>query len=236
VKIIESAKRHYALFGLRGLARRTTASVFERFRAKIPGSKRQVIIRLGTTDVAAFEHVFIDNEYDFDLGRSPKFIIDAGANVGLASVFFALKYPTANIIAVEPEPSNFAILKKNAKLFPQIVPLQAALWNRDGFVDLKDGGAGHWGMQVTQGDSIAAISMPTLLRLFNIQEVDVLKIDVEGAEVELFSDTKWIDCVSMICIELHDRFRKGCETAFEETTGEFPKRWRRGELRCVARA
>jgi FkbM family methyltransferase len=166
-------------------------------------------------------------------------IIDAGANVGMSAVYFALQYPAAKIVAIEPELTSFRILEKNARLFPQIIPIRAALWDRDGYVHLDDQGTGHWGMRVVDrvsGFAVRSIILPNLLREFGIDRVSLLKVDVEGAECEIFSNaTDWIDRIDAICVELHDRFRPGCTEVFNAATTDFPIRWRRGELHCVTR-
>jgi FkbM family methyltransferase len=243
-KVTKSATLYLSLFGLRGLMKRalTTVSVgSNEFEAPIPSSAKKILLRLGTTDVATFEHVFIDDEYGFSLTRQPSIIIDAGANVGVSAAYFTLRYPMAKIVAIEPEPSNFAMLKKNAQLFPQIIPVNAALWSHEGLVDVKDSGSGHWGMYTTEcqevaGTTVPATTLQALMQKLRIQYVDVLKVDVEGAECEIFKDaTPWINRVGVICAELHDRVRPGCSKVFEPATAEFPIRWRRGELQCVAR-
>jgi FkbM family methyltransferase len=235
---------YLSLFGLRGLIKRALNKVSvgsNEFDAPIPSSAKKIFLRLGTTDVEAFEHVFINDEYGFSLARQPSIIIDAGANVGMSAAYFTLRYPMAKIVAIEPEPSNFAMLKKNAQLFPQIIPVNAALWNREGLVHLKYSGGGLWGTQTTEcqaatGTPVPATTLQALMQKLGIQYVDLLKVDVEGAEYEIFEDaTTWIDRVGVICAELHDRFRPGCSKVFEPATAEFPIRWRRGELLCVAR-
>ena len=241
--ILKSLHKHFDLFGLRGVLQRGLLSVSgsERyFRARIPNSSGEVILRLGTTDVAAFEHVFVHREYDLSLARDPLIIVDAGANVGMSAVFFAQRYPKAKIIAVEPDAKNFAVLLKNSQLFPCIVPVNAALWNSDGIVSMHDGGGGSWGMQVREDRApavtVRSITLRTLLEEYAIEHVDLLKLDVEGAECEILqSASGWINHVSAICAELHDRFRPGCERAFNAATVGFQNRWRRGELSCVAR-
>jgi FkbM family methyltransferase len=156
-------------------------------------------------------------------------------------VYFALRYPTAKVIAIEPDPDNFRILRRNSELFPGIVPINAALWNSDDVVSLLDGGSGGWGMQVREPGAspsapVRSMRMQTLLSMHQITRIDLLKIDVEGAEQEILQDASaWIDRVAVVCAELHDRFRPGCSKAFEEATAGFPVRWRRGELVCVAR-
>lgn len=239
-----SARKHLRLFGMRGLLKRALicfSPTSNEFSAPIPNSDEKIILRLGTTDVAAFEHVFVDNEYDVSLAPTPLIIVDAGANVGMSAVYFSLRYPTATIVAIEPEESNFGILRKNAKLFPKVVPINAALWGHEGFVQVQDGGGGHWGMRVAESDVSADIgtrstTLPGLLEQLGIDQVDLLKVDVEGAECEIFENSSsWIDRVNVICVELHDRFRPGCSEIFTSATAEFPIKWRRGELHWVAR-
>src|SRR5690349_22538922 len=61
-------------------------------------------IRNHTSDVQAFEQIFLAEDYNFALTNvSPRLIVDAGANVGYASIYFANKFPNATILAVEPE-------------------------------------------------------------------------------------------------------------------------------------
>jgi FkbM family methyltransferase len=239
-----SARKHFELFGIEGVFRRAIIGLpgcDNIFHASIPNSDGKALIRLGTTDVAAFEHVFCKEEYGFRLLHKPSVIVDVGANVGMSAIFFSLQYPTAKVIAIEPEPSNFAVLSRNAKRFANIVPVHAGLWNRDGRVTIQDGGSGSWGTRVSDTVDSSAIfarslTMSTLLAEYEIKQIDLLKIDAEGAECEIFEDfARWISQVSVICAELHDRFRPGCSESFELATTEFPIKWRRGELICAAR-
>jgi FkbM family methyltransferase len=243
-KAAASVRMHFSLFGARGLMKRAMIGLCganNEFKAAIPYSEQQILLRLGTTDVAAFEHVFVNREYGISLSVQPSIIVDAGANAGMSAAWFSLSYPTAKIVAIEPEPTNFEVLRRNAKLFPRIIPINAALWNREGVVCMEDRGGGHWGMRVADdkiasGPIIRSTTVPALLEELGIDRVDLLKVDVEGAECEIFADcSSWIGCVSVICAELHDRFRPNCSEIFEAATAGFPVKWRRGELHCVAR-
>lgn len=69
-------------------------------------------IRPGTSDMAVFRKIFLQREYSLECGQKPKLIIDGGANVGYASIFFAHKYPSAHIIAIEPEKRNYQMPPK----------------------------------------------------------------------------------------------------------------------------
>ena len=82
---LRSLRRHFRLFGLRGVLRRGFLALSpsaRNFKARLPNSSKRVELRLRTTDVAVFEHVFVHEEYDLPLCREPSVIIDAGANVG----------------------------------------------------------------------------------------------------------------------------------------------------------
>jgi len=186
------------------------------------GSPVPVILRAGTTDIEVFKKIFIDMEYALPFDVAPSTIIDLGANTGLASIFFLSRYSTAQIIAVEPDPENFAMLKRHLGGLSNVTCVQAAVWTCDGQVNLIDPGIGSWGMQVSASNQaggneriVNAISMPTLLSQLPSGRVDLLKIDIEGAERELFSDSAgWIQQVTAIVIELHDRFKHGCSRSF----------------------
>ena len=102
------------------------------------------ILRNQTSDVETFRQVFIHKEYDFVLEKPPQLIVDAGANIGLASLYFASKYPDAKIIAIEPEASNYELLQRNVEPYTNIIALQSALWHEDGKVLISDSGGGHW--------------------------------------------------------------------------------------------
>jgi FkbM family methyltransferase len=241
-KLKNSTDMYFRLFGAAGVYRRllVEAGRSTDFLASIPEDpRRRVHIRLGTSDVASFEQVFINKEYEFDIAKSPTVIIDAGANIGMSAIYFTLRYPMARIFAVEPEPSNFEVLTKNSRFFPNIMPIQAALWNHNRGVSIDDRHLDHWGIRVSNkpsGGMVQSITMTELLAVKCIDHVDLLKIDVEGAECEILENaSSWINRVDVICAELHDNFRNGCSKAFEVATTDFPIRWSQGELRCVAR-
>lgn len=177
-----------------------------------------VFLRPGTTDQQVYDEIFISNEYDIDLG-DPKFIVDAGAHIGLSSVFFACRYPKATVVALEPEPTNFAILLKNTKDFSNIRPLQAGLWSKKTHLRIEDSNVPTWSFRVLEsasGEGIPSVGIADILLDYKAIRLDVLKIDIEGSEVEVLRHSaSWIDNVQTLIIELHDRFRPGCTEALE---------------------
>jgi FkbM family methyltransferase len=201
-----------------------------------------VLLRVGTTDVDVYRQVMVDREYECNLSVAPEVIIDAGAHIGLASIWFATRYPNALIVAVEPETDNFELLVANTVAYPNVQAVRAALWVTDGDVDLLDPGWGTWGFRIgdrATGDNkkvVCGVSLPRLMDRFRLDHIDLLKLDIEGSEVEVFSQcSSWIDQVEGIVVELHDRIRPGCSRAFFGAVRDFThERWN-GEHVLVTR-
>lgn len=206
-----------------------------------PGYPEPFRARLGSTDIVTFGHVIGDNCYSlpFDPG-TPSWIIDAGANTGYSAVYFAQQYPSATVVAMEPDKGNFELLLYHADRYPNIVPVMAALWDVVGTVRLTDPGRGDWGFQVDDAASVGvevpALTVEAIMEQFQIDKVDVLKVDIEGGERAVFTNSRsWIDHVDQIAIELHDRFVPGCTGAFDAATTDFVRRSARAEDVFVAR-
>jgi len=184
---------------------------------------RTVVIRRNTTDLLCLEQVFLENEYQSPFELTPRVIIDAGANVGMATLFFAHRYPEARIVALEPEPMNFQMLSRNCRDLPNVTLIKAALWSQTSDLTLHNKGTGAWRVYVTDEHSefdgaavVSGITIPEILRCIKCDRVDLLKLDIEGSERQLFSKGagEWLDQVHHIVIELHDRYLQGCAQAF----------------------
>jgi FkbM family methyltransferase len=203
---------------------------------QLPDLLHPLIIRPRTSDRFVFEQIFIDEDYDIPIPTSPRFIVDAGANVGFASIYFANKYPGVKIIALEPAPENFALLLRNTCHYPGIIPLQAALWWKSEPLRLSRQ-RDSWACRVealaeNETDAIPGITMVDLLRRFNQSSIDILKMDIEGAEYEVFTDDylPWLVSTGALIVELHDRFRPGCSSALGRATRNLDFRLsKRGE-------
>lgn len=148
----------------------------------------------------------------------PETIIDAGANVGYASLRFAREFAEAKIIAVEPASANLIQLRKNCGQNPNISVEPFAVWSHSTLLRVADTGVAHNAYQLLEdpnGD-VPALSFLDLMEKHAIERVDLLKIDIEGAEKLLFEDlgaTSWLGRVGMLLIETHDRMIPGCSTA-----------------------
>jgi len=169
--------------------------------------------------------VYGDKQYDPDIRDfDPRVIVDGGAHIGMASIRFACHYPKATIFAVEPEPSNFTALVGNVAPYKNIIPVEAALWKEDcqvllGPSDVHPKGA--FQIQECGSTRVRAVTLPTLMREHAIRVIDLLKLDIEGAEKEVFESCDWIDSVRNIAIELHDRVNPGCRAAVQTAARGF---------------
>jgi FkbM family methyltransferase len=189
-------------------------------KLSIPGVKHPLHLRAGTSDLYMFEEVFIEGEYDLPTPLDPKTIIDVGANVGFASVWFANRYPNARIVAVEPDASNVEMLRKNVAPYPNVQVVQGALWYENTTLALDDNGDKS-GIRVREGaGGVRAFTLRDLLAEAKATRADILKLDIEGAEKEVFErDASWLDAVGVLMIELHDRFKPGCSKALYTALG-----------------
>jgi FkbM family methyltransferase len=169
-----------------------------------------VFARAGTSDLIVFNQVFVDREYGcVDHLPDIKLIIDLGANVGYSSAYFLSRFPRSFVVAVEPDPSNFALLERNLSPYAgRYRAVQgAAWWRKEKLCFTASTVKGdEWGRAVRSGDGdVDAVTVPELLARTPFPRISILKIDIEKAERELFShDTPWLDSVDHIVIELHN--------------------------------
>lgn len=219
--------RPFGIYGVLALLGYRLLGWPEELAVQPAGIKSPLHLRLRTSDVAICEWVLLRQQYAIDLPFSPKIIVDAGANIGMASIYYAHRYPDARIIALEPEASNFAMLARNVKPYSGILPLNAALWNRDGYIAVSSTGpaSNKVGFVVQEGEGVGAaaraLTMRTLMRETGIHSIDILKVDIEGAEKEVFASCDWMGSVRCLAIELHDWIKPGCSAAVESVTRDF---------------
>jgi len=189
-------------------------------KINIPQSKTPFLLRAKSSDLKVFIQIFLGNVYEIPITMNPKFVVDGGANIGLSTIYFANKYPDAKIIAIEPEYSNLALLKENTKSYPNIEVIQAAIWHKKTLITIVDPGDGFWAFQVKESinnentSKVDTITIDEILELSPEGIIDILKLDIEGAEKEVFTSCEsWIDRINIIEIELHERFKPGCNDA-----------------------
>ena len=179
-----------------------------------PGEIRMVDYDLRYSDLLSFcpqwQDIFVRRVLAFRSNDPAPRILDCGANVGLASLFFKRAYPAARVTAIEADPTLFAMLRTNlrANRAADVETIQAALWNSNGTLAFQCEGSDS-GMIGTLPGAIdgRSVTVPSLrLRdLLEREACDLLKLDIEGAE-----DTVLEDCepvlhrVAAMVMDLHE--------------------------------
>ncbi len=149
-------------------------------------------------------------------------IVDCGANVGYASAYLLSRFPQARVIAIEPFPANALLCRRNlAPYGSRATVIEAAVWSHCTRLVLDHAGGKEWGVGVRaaqpgEAGDIEAIDLPSL----GLNRIDILKIDIEGSEAELFANNtdRWLPSVSNIAIELHGA---GCERQFRTAMADY---------------
>jgi FkbM family methyltransferase len=242
--MIHTIKYYRRVVGVRGLVSAIKGKITKTptlLKIDRPDIKFPFYLRIPSSDVPTFEQIIIKQGYNFDVKRPPKTIVDAGANIGLASLYFSNKFPNSNIIAIEPEESNFELLKRNIAPYNNITPIRGALWHENKRINLVDPNLGKWGFMTQAQDSdeervgeilheVQGMTVDTIMKEQGIEHIDILKIDIEGAEREVFRDpSSWIRKVDTLIIELHESMKSGCNRSFYNSTSGFDGEWFQGE-------
>jgi FkbM family methyltransferase len=206
-------------FGLFGAIKVIFSHLFKKglVNVNLPQFKNKIRFRPYTGDFATIRQVIWDKEYDLKLSWNPGVIVDLGANIGISTMAFASQYPDAKIIAIEPDKKNFEILGFNTKKYKNIISVNKAIWINDEMVSLENpvGLSNSYIFKKSNieknENTIQAISINTLMDEFNILNINLLKVDIEGVEKEIFlqGNNNWIEKVDVISIEFHDNVVAG---------------------------
>jgi hypothetical protein len=123
------------------------------FRVDPPGLAHPISMRAGTSDLWVFDQIFLYKEMEADFGQNIASIIDAGANIGLTSVYFANRFPNAQILALEVDRQNFELLIENTRPYANIKPLLNGLWNRRANLIIDNPDEYPWAFTVSEADA-----------------------------------------------------------------------------------
>jgi FkbM family methyltransferase len=197
------------------------------FHIRPKGYRHSLSVRGRTSDRMVLYSIFVEQQYPVDASDQAKHILDAGANVGYASVYFAHHFPDAQILALEPEENNFRMLEENTRCYPGIRRVKGALWKERTTLSMANPNAPSWAFQLTDqaalnGNKVPACTVADLIAEQQWPRLDLAKIDIEGAEREVFSaNTAWLQNTSRLYIEVHDDQQPGSAKALFEALSGF---------------
>lgn len=179
---------------------------------------KPIYYRPGSSDTGLIYKILLKknkkSEYDVPQAINPSVILDIGGNIGIASVYFANRFPSARILTFEPVPENFAILSKNVSAYQNIHPFHFALGKQDGVLEMyysdhpNNFGAYSFyekGSDTSKKILVTVRSAQSLLAEIGVSRVDIIKIDTEGSEYNILTsfNESVIKNVKWIVGELH---------------------------------
>lgn len=171
-----------------------------------------IFIRSHTTDISVLGEIVVSKGYAaVDSFRSNGLVVDLGANTGLFTRWILARCPQARVIAVEPEPGNLDCLAMNVEgRNVRIVRAAIGAWVRDVELHTSTGEHGFTMMGAPKaGRPAIKVPVVTMASILDGDEpIDLLKVDIEGAEAELFSNCAgWIGRVKTILVECHTPYK-----------------------------
>lgn len=195
---------------------------------QLGAATRRLHFRHGSSDEAVVKQVLVNRQYDLRRlaragelldhatrmranGRKP-LIVDAGANIGTASIYFHGNMPDAHIVAIEPARDNFELLSLNVDGLGFEL-LNSAVASSAGRARVTDPGRGQWAYRtetIAASDDVADwVPHVTINDIYRAQAAQafpfLVKVDIEGAESDLFSNnTDWVARTPLVIVELHD--------------------------------
>jgi FkbM family methyltransferase len=189
---------------------------------------RRIVFR-GKTDKGVMSHFFTPGFRIRDTPAHPvQVIVDAGANIGDETLRFRHFHPDAQIVAIEADAGNWKILSRNVASDAKTTVLHNGLWSRECRLRVVQGETAEaFRVEEVEDEArpadIEAVSVASILRRFSFETIDILKMDIEGAEYEVFSSPNveaWIGRVKVLVFECPDADRAGAtERIFAKTAG-----------------
>ena len=194
----------------------------------VPGYKMPILLRETVSDHATFWQCIVQRQYSvsafpqskrlisayqetLDNGNVP-IIIDCGGNIGLSALYFAALFPRSKIYSVEPNEENFEMLKLNTiAVADRVVALRGGVWNKSDNLKIVNPESGSAAFRVapiaenTNEDGFRTYTIDEICALAEVSAPFIVKIDIEGAQRDLFmSNTAWVCNTHLIMLELDD--------------------------------
>ena len=164
-----------------------------------------ICYRLNRGDLQSIREVWLEEAYRLPLPDPSGVLLDLGANIGLTSVWLAKRYRFSRIIAVESVADNAVLVRRNLELNGiEGVVLEAAIGPKEGSARFQVHRNSNQGRLSDSGTPVAMVTVESILSEHLVSQLDLVKVDIEGGEQELFlGPTGWLDQTKAIIIEFH---------------------------------
>jgi FkbM family methyltransferase len=187
----------------------------EREGRRTPGELRLMDLDIAYVDALSlapqWHDIFVRRTLAFRAASAAPRVLDCGANVGLASIWIKREYPQARITAFEADPAIFAVLQRNLQRnhLTNVEAVHAAVWRDSQPITFRCEGTDSGAVDQVAADTPGAACEVPAVRLRDLlidgPAVDLLKLDIEGAEAEVLADAAdALDRVRAIQVEVHD--------------------------------
>lgn len=177
---------------------------YRRFSTNLFGLPIQFVD--GLSFYYSYREIFERNIYEFSTKNPHPTIIDGGSNIGLSILYFKQLFPAATIFGFEPDPEVFDVLESNIQslALTDIQLVNAAIWTADEDITFFAEGADAGRLATPVGEMAAQTVRATRLHRYLSRPVDLLKLDIEGAEVDVLADiSDQLKNVQRIFVEFH---------------------------------
>jgi FkbM family methyltransferase len=173
-------------------------------------NKFKILFRNPKSFLLTVKELFIDEIYKFETLNKNPYIIDCGAYIGTSVLYFKTNYPSSKILAFEPDKNNFKILNQNAISwnFDNVEIINKAIWINNNSINFDSKGemSGSINLIESQNQKANLVQTQRLCDLLDVK-IDLLKIDIEGAEYEVIKDCESkLKNVEKLFIEYHGNY------------------------------
>jgi FkbM family methyltransferase len=220
---VASAPRFATLaHGIRARARIVVSTIWLALAEAVPGAALRRTLRVpvdhrgrrmlfeiaGLSELEVLDEVFLQGEYEIALSEPPCTIVDLGSHIGASLLAFSTRFPQARLVGVEANRDTFARLQANTRMLCAAQLRNVAVTGRNGIVSLR-AGRDSWASSVLAGESgrgdmdVPSRTLSGLIEDLGLERIDLLKVDIEGAEYEAFASFDRWDMIGTIVLEWH---------------------------------
>lgn len=216
IRSIYSYRKFYTVIGIADIIKILTSKKGSYTKVRLKNNAEVTFRNRDINGLKVAGYVFLKKFHipPFSIPDNPV-IVDLGSNVGFTIIDYKLTYPGAKILGVEMDQLNYELCLKNTASYQDVVVLNKAIWYENGEIQYNstanyDAYSASSLAEDKRSDNelkkIESITISTLLAKNNIKRVDFMKIDIEGAEIEIFKngDLDWLNVVDAFHLEIHN--------------------------------